>query len=248
MKRIGLISDPHGNLFALDAVLAELAEEEVDALICLGDVSAGTQAAETVARIRDLDCPVVQGNWDEWFCQGFPPAVDETGRKLFEIGAWWRAQLSVEDLELMECFVPTVDLDLGDGDTAFCFHGSPTSNMEGIYAVKPDDQQLARMLGEAHSRVILCGHTHVQMLRRHDHSLIVNPGSVGLPFLDWSPQTVRVAPWAEYGILSSEHGRLRVDLRRTSYDVDAFLELSLASGMPHARWWVDSWDTGATPR
>ena len=241
MKRIGLISDPHGNLLALDAVLARLEHEELDGLICLGDVAAGPQPAETLARVRELGCPVVQGNWDEWFCEGFPPAEDETARMLFEIGDSWVAQMTPEELELMRGFSPTVDLDLGGGGTALCFHGSPSSHMEGIYAITPEET-LSGFLGGSEAPVLLCGHTHVQMLRRHADALVVNPGSVGLAFLAWTPQTVRVAPWAEYGVLLwEEEGRVSVDLRRATYDVEAFLDLALESGMPHARWWVDSW-------
>ncbi len=246
MTRIGLISDIHGNLLALEAVLAELDREELDGLVCLGDVAVGPQPAETLARVHALGCPVVKGNWDEWFCEGIPPADDETGRKLAEVGEWWAGQLSDADIALMRGFSPTVELDLGGGETALCFHGSPSSNMEWIYSVTPDET-LSQILGDTREQVLLCGHTHVQMLRRHEQSVIVNPGSVGLPFSDWAPHTIRIAPWAEYGILGYGEGRLRVDLRRTTYDIDALLRLSLESGMPHAQWWADSWVTEAGP-
>ena len=85
------------------------------------------------------------------------------------------------------------------------------------------------------------GHTHVQMLRRWERSLIVNPGSVGLPFLGWRPKEVSVAPWAEYAVVTAEDGRLQVDLRRTTFDVAALLEISRSSGMPHADWWTGCW-------
>lgn len=246
MKRIGVIADPHGNLLALEAVLAELEREELDGLICLGDVAVGPQPAETLARVRALGCPVVKGNWDEWFCDGIPPVDDgdEVKSKLVEIGEWWAGQLSADDLELMRGFAATVELDLGDGANALCVHGSPSSNMEGIYAVTPDET-LARILDDAEAHVLVCGHTHVQMLRRHGQAVVVNPGSVGLPFSDWAPHVIRIAPWAEYGILCHDEGRLHVDLRRTTYDIDALLELSLGSGMPHARWWADSWQREA---
>ena len=246
MTRIGLISDVHGNLLALEAVLAELEREELDGLVCLGDIAVGPQPAAALARVRELGCPVVKGNWDEWFCAGMPPADTETARKLMEIGEFWAAQLSAEEIAEVRGYAPTVELDLGGGETALCFHGSPSSNTDGIYSVTPDDA-LARMLGDVSARaVLLCGHTHIQMLRRLEHSLVVNPGSVGLPFSDWAPHTIRIAPWAEYAILGHDDGRLSVDFRRTSYDVDALLDLTLASGVPHARWWVDSWQREAT--
>ena len=67
--RLAVISDIHGNCFALDAVLADLRAdlEPVDATVCLGDaIQGGPQPAETVARLRELGCPVVMGNADAW--------------------------------------------------------------------------------------------------------------------------------------------------------------------------------------
>lgn len=248
MTRIGLLSDVHGNLPALEAVLAELEAEELDAVVCLGDVAVGPQPVESLARVRALGCPTIKGNWDEWFCEGIPRAQagDEVGGKLVEIAEWWAAKLSGDDLALMRNFVPAAELDLGAGETALCFHGSPSSNLEGIFSVTPDEA-LGRLLGDVRARVLLCGHTHVQMLRRYGHSVVVNPGSVGLPFGDWAPRRVRIAPWAEYGIVGWGDDRLHVDLRRVSYDVEAYLHRCLESGMPHARWWVDSWQLEATP-
>jgi putative phosphoesterase len=240
VKRIGVLSDPHGNLPALDAVLAELEREELDGLVCLGDIAVGPQPAETLARILGLGCPVVKGNWDDWFSAGIPAPEDEIGQKLLEIGEFWMAQLSAEQLGVLEGFPQTVDVDLGDGLTALCFHGSPSSNEEGIYSVTPDET-LQRMLGERPPPIVLCGHTHIQMMRRLEHVLVVNPGAIGLPFSEWAPHVIAIAPWAEYGVVSYDEGRLHVDLRRTTYDVAAMLELSRGSGMPHAEWWADCW-------
>ena len=69
---------------------------------------------------------------------------------------------------------------------------------------------------------------------------VVNPGSVGLPFAKQEP-VMHILPWAEYAIVEAEDGRLSVDLRRTSYDVDAFVELIRGSDMPHADWWASLW-------
>ena len=79
------------------------------------------------------------------------------------------------------------------------------------------------------------------MIRRYLETVIINPGSVGLPFREWWPRPIRISPWAEWGILSGEDERLSMDLRRTPFDVDGFLQMSLSSGMPHADWWVKSW-------
>jgi predicted phosphodiesterase len=240
VKRIGVISDPHGNLMALDAVLAELEREELDGLVCLGDLAVGPQPSETTARVMALDCPVVKGNWETWFCDGIPPPEDEIGHKLFEIGEFWKAQLSADELAVLDGLPATVEVDLGDGLRAVCFHGSPSSNEEGIYSVTPDET-LEGILGEGMTPIVLCGHTHIQMLRRLEHVLVVNPGAIGLPFSEWAPHTIAIAPWAEYGIVTHDEGRLHVDLRRTTYDVAGMLDVSRSSGMPHAEWWADCW-------
>jgi len=240
MTRIGLISDIHGNLLALDAVLAELEQDDLDGLICLGDVAVGPQPREALARVRGLDCPVVMGNWDAWFLERPPPPQDEIGMLLHEINAFWADQLDDDDLAYMRSFVPQTELPLGNGETALCFHGSPSSYDDFIFATTPDEE-LRHMLGDAQATLMIGGHAHLQLLRRFEQILFVNPGSVGLPFSDWWPNRVRIAPRAEYGVLVHDEGRLHIELRRTTYDVEALLRLSLESGMPHARWWADSW-------
>ena len=83
--RIGLISDIHGNLIALESVLSELKREQVDSMICLGDVAAlGPQPHEVIERLRKLNCPVVMGNTDDWYLQPLPEGDDE----LRELAGW----------------------------------------------------------------------------------------------------------------------------------------------------------------
>jgi predicted phosphodiesterase len=238
--RVALIADVHGNLPALEAVLAEIEREQPDRLICLGDVAAGPQATECVERIRSLGCPVVLGNWDAWFVDGVPTEERELERKIAEIGRWWSDGISDEDRAFISSFASTLDVDLGDGKALHCFHGSPSS-FNDIILSTTSEASLERMLDGRSAAVYAGGHTHVQMVRRLRSALVVNPGSVGLPFRRWRPEVICVAPWAEYGLVSSSNGRLDVELRRTTYDVEAFLKLSADSGMPHADWWLDTW-------
>ena len=149
---------------------------------------------------------------------------------------WWASYLSPADREYMAGFMPMVRFDVGSTPVLF-FHGSPKSYNEWIFSTTPDDE-LSAMFDDIEERVLVGGHTHVQMIRRYGESIIANPGSVGLPFREWWPRPVRISPWAEYGMLTCEDERLSIDLRRTPFDVDAFLEMSLASGMPHAEWWA----------
>jgi predicted phosphodiesterase len=239
--RIALISDIHGNRVALDAVLADLEQSgEIDQIVCLGDVAVGPQPAESLARVRDLGCPVVMGNWDACMLGDMPEAHDEIGKKLVETAEWWASFLSDDDRDFIRTFQPTLEVPLDEGASAFCFHGSPISYDDWIFAATPDED-LARMFDGIEAPVLVGGHTHLQMIRRYEDAVIVNPGSVGLSFREWWPRPIRIAAWAEYGILSRNGGRLSIDLRRATFDVDSFLEFSRESGMPHADWWIGCW-------
>jgi predicted phosphodiesterase len=241
--RLGIISDIHGNLLALEAVLAELDGEAPDHLICLGDVVAGPRAHEALARVRGLGCPVIMGNWDAWTVGGMPEPLSAIEERLYDLGAFWAQRLDDDDREFIRTFVPRIELDL-DGARLLCFHGSPRSFDDWIVATTPDSD-VDGMVDGFEAPVLVGGHTHLQMVRRYSDSLFVNPGSVGMPFELWSPDAVRIAPRAEYAILSVEEGRLSVELRRTSYDVEAHLRVGLESGMPHAEWWAAPWQRQA---
>ena len=237
--RIGLIADIHGNLLALDAVIEELGREELDEIICLGDVAVGPQPAESLERVRGLACPVVLGNWDAYFVSGFPAQTTEIAQKLVEMGEWWAGRLSDADREYMQSFAGSLERRLPDGNRLLAFHGSPRSYEDFIFATTPDDE-LEQMLDGADAPLLAGGHTHFSMVRHHKEALLVNPGSVGLPFAKRAP-VMRISPWAEYAVVESEDGRLSVDLRRTAFDVDSFLELIRRSGVPHAGWWASLW-------
>jgi putative phosphoesterase len=238
---LAVLSDIHGNLPALEAVLAELERERVDELVCLGDVAVGPQPVETLARVRTLGCVVVMGNWDAWVLDGFPPLRGDPWRRFIEQGKWWAGKLSAEDRACVRTFVPRIELRL-DGVAVLCFHGSPRSYDEMILATTPHDE-LLRMLAGFDQPLMLAGHTHVQLARLVEGTLVVNPGSVGLPFRGIPiGELQRISPWAEYALVRVEDGRLSIDLRRTSYDVEDMLQRTIESGAPHAEWWAETWE------
>jgi putative phosphoesterase len=232
--RLALISDIHGNLAALEAVLEEIGREGVDEILCLGDVAVGPQPSETLDRVRELGCPVVLGNWDASFIRGFPEHASEVGRQLVEMGKWWADHLSAEQLAFIETFVDELKR-----PGLVAFHGSPRSYEDFIYATTPDEE-LTEMLNGTRAPMLAGGHTHFAMVRHFDGALVVNPGSVGLPFAK-QEKVMRISPWAEYAIVDQEDGHLSVDLRRTGFDVESLLDLIRTSGMPHADWWAGLW-------
>jgi predicted phosphodiesterase len=239
--RTAIISDIHGNLNAFDAVLAELNAAGVNRLICLGDVAAtGPQPLEVVERLRALNCPVVMGNADEWLLNPQPAATaDEDTRRFEAIDEWCLSQLRPADLDFLHTFRPTIEIGLGGGCSLIAYHGSPRSNTEQILATLPD-QALETALAGSHADVLAGGHTHVQMIRRFQTSLIINPGSVGLPY-EQVGSTIRNPHWAEYAVIEAEADNLSITLRRVNYDVTPTIEAAKTGGMPHADWWIEGW-------
>lgn len=233
MTRVALISDVHGNLVALEAVLADLAGQGVDGIVCLGDVAAtGPQPRETVERLRELECPVVMGNADAWMVNPTPaPDADERTRRFEEMDLWCAERLGPDLLAWLGTFQPTVDVELGDEATLLCFHGSPRSYNDIIRATTPDED-LTPFFEDIDASLLAGGHTHQRMLRRYQGRTLLNPGSVGLP---------SDPPWAEYAIVEVEDGVERVMFQRVRFDVERVHAAARESGMPHAEWWVGLW-------
>jgi predicted phosphodiesterase len=231
--RTALIADIHGNLVALDAVLSDIERRRVDRVVCLGDVAAtGPQPCEAIDRIAEIGCDVVMGNTDEWLIEPRDESIeDDDTRRIVEIDLWGHEQLGGHHLDRLREYRPLLEL-----EGLLCYHGSPRSNTEVLLPITPD-AELTVML-EGHDEAIMAGgHTHMQMLRRHGTSLVVNPGSVGMPFEHTSDGTFRNPPWAEYAIA----GDGEVEFHRVPLDVGAVTGAALKSGMPNAGWWVKDW-------
>ena len=242
MVRIGLIADIHGNLVALDAVLADLARDQPDRLICLGDVAAlGPQPAEVIARLRTLACPSILGNTDAWLLVGPPPYL--AGTPFATLTAWCAARLTAADWAYLRACAPTLAVDFAAGQRLLCCHGSPRSYDEVIAATTPD-ADLETMLAGYPATIVAGGHTHIQLLRRHGATRLINPGSVGLPGVGPGDPRLPVNQqvcWAEYAVLTLDAGQVSIDLRRLSLDPAQLDAALLKSAMPDADWWRNLW-------
>ncbi|HEU0026748.1 MAG TPA: metallophosphoesterase family protein [Ktedonobacterales bacterium] len=234
--RIAVISDIHGNCVALDAVLADIREQRVDQLVCLGDaIQGGAQPAETVARLRALACPVVMGNADAWLLTGEETGTEEVTERLAAVRAWSLSQLSAEDRAFIGNFQPEITVELGPGWRLLCFHGSPTSFDDIILPETPDDEAV-RLLQPRDGQILTGGHTHRQQIRSLGTALFFNPGSVGFPYSPPQPDGITpIDPWAEYAIVGApDEGRFALEFRRVPYDVAALRHSYETSGRPFA--------------
>jgi predicted phosphodiesterase len=232
--RIALISDIHGNCFALDVTLADLRSQSVDQIICLGDaIQGGAQPTETVQRLRELGCPIVMGNADAFLLGEEKGATEPVSQQTRDVRAWTLSQLSADDQAFIRSFQPTVEATLDDGQRLLCFHGSPTSYND-ILLPRTPAEEWERVLGPYAPAIMTGGHTHTQQLRRMGGGMFFNPGSVGLAYdVLQAPDELQMNAWAEYAVLTAEQGRLSLDFRRVPYDVEQIIAIYHASGRPH---------------
>ncbi len=235
--RIAIISDIHGNCVALDAVLADIREQSVDQLVCLGDaIQGGAQPAETVARLRALACPIVMGNADAWLLTGENTGTEPITERQTAVRAWSLAQLTAEDCDFIRSFQPTISLEVSAEWRLLCFHGSPRSFDDIILPETPDEEAM-RLLRPQPGQALAGGHTHRQQIRSLGTALFLNPGSVGVPVsLPLSGGVMPRTPWAEYAIIGAwDDGRVGVEFRRIPYDAAALRHSLETSGKPFAQ-------------
>jgi diadenosine tetraphosphatase ApaH/serine/threonine PP2A family protein phosphatase len=203
MTRLAVLYDIHGNLVALDAVVAEAEGDGVTSYVLGGDYATfGPWPRETVDRLREL--PV------ETWIRGKRPEVPAHMRAFVEKAvATARSALADKQVEQLHALPAQADL----GGVLYC-HGSPLSDIESFSpdAAAGDERLLAGVGG----RTVVFGHSHIQFARDGPHdTYLINPGSVGQP-LDGD----RRAAWAVW----DERG---LTFRRTQYDVEqAVAEMS----------------------
>jgi putative phosphoesterase len=172
-SRVVALYDVHGNLPALEAVLAEVGDAQ---LVFGGDVAWGPLPLETVDRIRSLDALAIRGNADR------------------DLGdAWLEERLGADRLEWLQTRPQHVELEVdGLGHVLFC-HGSPRSDEEMLLRTA-SDERLTEILAGVEADVIVCGHTHMQFDRKVGTKRVINAGSVGLPYGAGGAHWVEVGP------------------------------------------------------
>ncbi|HET9781532.1 MAG TPA: metallophosphoesterase family protein [Candidatus Dormibacteraeota bacterium] len=204
--RVAAISDIHGNLPALEAVLADVEQGGPDMLVFCGDVASGPMPAETIDRLVSVrNARFVRGNADRGLVDEFDgkPAGDMPG----PFGDWCARQISKRQRDFLASFEDKVVIDGVDGlgRVLFC-HASPRNDTD-IFTVETPGERMRMLLSGVDAKVVVCGHTHMQFDRTVERIRVVNAGSVGMPY---------GRPGAYWAMLGPD-----VDLRRTDYDREA---------------------------
>jgi putative phosphoesterase len=203
VDRVAVLSDVHGVLPALEAVLAEPDVAAAELIVLTGDIAAGPQPVQTLDLLLSLGDRVV---WVGGNCERELVTAARGNDVAEPISAWAGARLRAEQVELLDGLPRSVTLEVrGLGEVLFC-HATPRDDEEFVLVDSPPDRW-AEVLDGAPDTVV-CGHTHMPYVRLADRRTIVNPGSVGMPY------GTTGAHWA---LLGGADGPA-IQLRRTHYD------------------------------
>ncbi len=243
--RVAVISDVHGNLPALQAVLADIAARGCDALVNLGDLVSGPLwPAETLSLLMDTPALTIRGNHERQLLEG-AAGMGESDRLA-------HAALGPDQLAWIAALPAQARLDGG----ILLLHGTPASDVgylvervdpEGARAARPDE--VAADLDGVDAGVVLCGHTHVpRALRLDDGRLCVNPGSVGLPAFRGRHPHPHVmqsgTPAARYAMLRRDRGAWHAQLLEVDYDPAPAVDRARGRGFDA---WADALRDGVLP-
>ena len=222
--KLAVISDIHGNVFALKAVLDDLGNRGVDRILNLGDIFYGPIAPKaTYDLLQQYEIVTIQGNQDRQVYESSSDEIVANPAMAFVLD-----ELQGEPLNWLRSLPHEFHL----SDDVYLCHGGPNDdllylleNVESGYPVVRSDTEITALLKGEQASLVLCGHTHVpRSVMLDSGQLIVNPGSVGLPaYADDLPAVHRMenySPHASYAVIENLCNGWRVEHCKVAYDVN----------------------------
>jgi predicted phosphodiesterase len=227
--RIAVISDLHGNLLSLEAVLKQVEAQGVDLLICCGDLVAfGPHPLEVLDLLEgQRGLHVIRGNTDRWLetvLGSAGPYEEKVVNRVAPSLRWTLDKLGPRAGRFLAACPPSLEIGL-EGLRTKVRHAGLDSDTLGIMS-DADTAGLTSRLAEEHCDIFLCGHTHVPFWRTENGVTLVNAGSTALPF-DLTPRP----SWA---LLDIQNKTLQTRIFRVDYNLEAAIEDLGRSGMPMA--------------
>jgi len=210
---IGLISDVHANVIALEAAIAAMKRRNVDTIVCLGDlVGYGPAPNEAIDLVRSEGVICTLGASDERLAYGFVSSGERRRGVADEILAWTKGVLEPTHLRFLQSLPVQRRVNTPAGWLRF-FHGTVSNTAERL-TLNQDPHSLARMLERHRCAILASGATHVPFFRRVGPSgVVINPGSVGL--------SLNGEPGADYALLNISDGGIDIEMDKVEYDFAA---------------------------
>ena len=221
---VGLISDVHANVVALEAVISELRSKGADTILCLGDlVGYGPSPNETIELIRAEGIKCTVGAADERIAYDFARSKRPREGVADQTLEWTRTVIEAKNIEFLRSLPVQQRLKTPSGRLR-CFHGSPDNPAEKMN-LNQDPITLRRLLESNRCSILAAGGSHVPFYRKVEMNWVVNPGSVGL--------SLNGEPGADYALVTfNDAGQATVTMDKVEYDFAAVAFDIIAWGLP----------------
>lgn len=220
--KVAALYDIHGHLPALEAVIREIEEENVDYIVIGGDVVSGPLPNETLDYIRalDIEFSCIRGNAESDVIRYLAGEdINGMSERANEEARWVGTVLTPENVEFIQGWKETIELSIGEpGDVLFC-HGTPRSDVE-VFTVNTAYEKLLPIFSGLRCESVICGHTHIQFDRRIGGTRVINAGSIGMPFGHGGADWLLIDTSFEF--------------RNSKFNVEAAASRIKASAYPHA--------------
>lgn len=240
--KFAVLSDIHGNLWALTAVLDDAKRRGIHQFINLGDVLYGPlKPMETYTLLQTIGATTIQGNEDRDVYE-FRLGHDEGHPTL----TYMLKELGDEPVQWLRSLPHTTVI----SEEIFACHGIPSNDLvylledisSGLPTVR-DEATILDYLNGIHHPVVLCGHSHIaRVVQLASGQLVINPGSVGVAAYDDDAPNYHMmqtySPLASYAVLEQQHGTWQVELLKIPYDVDAAVEQAQRQGREDWAYWI----------
>lgn len=216
--KLGIISDVHGNIKALEVVLKELEKYNIDKIICLGDLIGGAaRSEEVIQRIIKLrnKCICVRGNREKYIIEGMPSIVHDEKVKIsqeqIERNEWIKNHLSEKSIEYINNLPKEKYLYIGE-NCIYCVHYPMEKNGDFKKHIKIANlNENEKMFDDVNANIFLYGHTHESIYNKGKNRVYINPGALGCP------GKTNNAP---YGILEIDNNVIKYENKIVNYDVN----------------------------
>jgi len=229
MHAIAILADIHGNLEALDAVLADIRKTPCEQILCAGDlVGYGPRPNEVIERIREAGIQTVMGNYDEAVGFHLPACgchIDNPRQKELSLHSlkWSTEHTTTENREWLRQLPESLQIEVG-GKMIQLIHATEDSIVEYLY--QSDEARISEILACCDCDIYAYGHTHYPYTMTLDNKWIINPGSVGRP-KDLDPR-------AAYVRLIVDGDAVHAEIRRVAYDVEKVAGEIISGGLDPA--------------
>lgn len=209
---LAVMSDVHGNLPALESVLEDLKQYELDGIIVAGDFIGGPHPVETIRMLRTLDAWMIRGNSDSRLVEraaGNMPAKYTCLQ--FALARWASARVDQETTDFLKSLPEQRVVNIPGIPAIRVVHGSPRNQSESIFP-DPDLSTLDLALAQISEPILVCGHTHIPWSMERNGRLALNPGAVTGP--------LNGDVGAQYALLTWQEERWQVVHHTVTYDLE----------------------------